>query len=568
MKNFVLRNLNILLVLGVILFINIIAHYYHAYLDLTEEKRFTLTQSTINNLNKLNNTVHFQVLLDGEFPSGFKKLQQSTKDILNQFATESPYIEFTFENPNEGTIEEINTRRKALTKDGLIPTNLMVKSGSENKEQIIFPYAIANLGEKKIAINLLEEQRIDMDQDEDLGNSISLLEYKLANGIQKALQTSKKNVLISTGHGELSDDQTQALSTLLYQFFNVGKINLDTVPIIKKEADLLIIPKPSQPFSEKNKFTLDQYVMNGGKIIFLLDRISMSIDSMNTRKEYIPEPLDLNLEDLLFKYGFRIEPGFVLDLECTRIPQVIGQQGNKPQIELFPWYYHPLIASYSNHPIVANIDRVSSEFPSFIDTLKTKSSSRKTILLNSSRYSRYQLAPMKIDFEILRYTPQPEKFNKPFLPIAVLAEGEFSSLYENRVDENMLIAMRSANLEYKNKSTNTSIMVVADGDIVKNLFDKESGKFAPLGYHKFEKRTFNGNKDFILNSIEYMINPDNVLLARSKEIKLRMLDKVKAEKEVNYWQFLNIGAPLIGLLLFGIFNFQWRKKKYIKAQAA
>lgn len=564
MKKILERNLNLILVAGILIFINILAHYFHSYIDLTEEKRYTLTSATKNILKDLNNTAHFEILLEGDFPSGFKRLQQATREMLNQFSNESSNIEYTFVDPNEGTPEEINQRRKNLSKDGLIPTNLMVRSGSENKEQIIFPYAILNLGEKKIAINLLEEQRIDANQEEDLGNSVSLLEYKLANAIQKLVHHEKKNILVSTGHGELNEEQTKALFALLYPFYNIGFINLDSVPIIKKEAHLLIIPKPTLAFSEQNKFTLDQYIMNGGKIIFLLDRLAMSLDSMNTRKEYIPEPLDLNLEDLLFKYGFRIEPGLVLDLECARIPQVIGQQGNKPQIELFPWYYHPLLASQTNHPIVANIDRITSEFPSFIDTIKTKLYTRKSILLSSSQYSRYQLAPMKIDFEILRYKPQPEKFNKPFLPIAVLAEGEFGSLYENRVDENMHNALRSINLEFKSKSPNTSIMVVADGDIVKNLFDKETGKFAPLGYSKFEKRTFNGNKDFLLNSVEYMLSPDNVLSARSKEIKLRMLDKVKAEQEKTQWQLFNIALPLVGLIAFGIFNNQWRKRKYIR----
>ncbi|MEO6190444.1 MAG: gliding motility-associated ABC transporter substrate-binding protein GldG, partial [Saprospiraceae bacterium] len=435
--------------------------------------------------------------------------------------------------------------------------------GSENKEQIIFPYAIINYGERRIAVNLLESSA-ELGQEENLSNSISLLEYKIANAIQKVLKQDKKNVLLTTGHGELEIEQTQALFGLLNPFYNVGRINLDSALVLKKEIDLLLIAKPSIPFSEKNKFALDQYVMNGGKIIFLIDKLAMSLDSMSTRKQYIPSSLELNLDDLLFKYGFRIENGFVLDLECSRIPQVIGSQGGKEQIELFPWYYHPLLASNSTHPIVSNIDRVSSEFPSFIDTLKTKSFSHKTILLQSSQYSRYQLSPMKIDFEILHYKPDPSKFNKPNLPIAVLAEGEFSSLFENRLDDAMLASMKTINIEFKAKSPETSIMVVADGDIVKNTFDKVSGKYAPLGYNKYERRIFNGNKDFLLNSIEYMTTKDNVLSARSKEIKLRMLDKVKAEGEKSFWQFFNIGVPLICLILFGFINHIIRKKKYIK----
>lgn len=563
-KKILENSLEILMLTGILIFINILAHYFHTFIDLTEEKRFTLSGSTKNILQKLNTPIRVKVLLEGDFPSGFKRLKQSTKEMLDQMSSESTFIEYQFENPNEGTVDEVNNLRKSLTQEGLIPTNLMVRSGTENKEQIIYPYAILNAGEKKIAINLLEEQRIDQNQDEDLGNSISLLEYKFGNGLQKIIQKSKKNILVTTGHGELSEEQTKAMFAILYPFYNIGRVNLDSTPVLKKDVDLLIIPKPSQAFSEKNKFSIDQFIMNGGKVMFFLDRLAMSLDSMNTRKEYIPEPLEINLEDLLFKYGFRIEPGFVLDLECSKIPQVVGSQGNKPQIELFPWYYHPLLASYTNHPVSKNIDRVTSEFPSFIDTIKTKTFSKKSILLASSSYSRYQLAPMKIDFEILRYKPIPEKFNKPHLPIAVLSEGEFPSLYENRLDENMISTLKNIQLDFKAKSSPTSILVVADGDIVKNIFDKESGKFAPLGYSKFEKRTFNGNKDFLLNSVEYMISPDNVLDARSKDIKLRMLDHVKAESEKLKWQLLNIGLPILVIIAFGIINHFVRKKKYIR----
>ncbi len=551
------------MVIGILIFCNIIASYVHTYVDLTEEKRFTLTESTKKILTNTNNVILVKVLLEGEFPSGFKRLQQSTKEILDQFAAESGYVEYQFEDPNSGSIEEINNRRKELTKDGLVPTNLMVRTGSENKEQIIFPYAILSKGEKKIAVNLLESSA-ELGQEENLSNSISLLEYKLANGIQKLNKSSKKNVLFTKGHGELSEDQTQALFSLLNPFYNVGNINLDSALVLKKEIDLLIIAKPSLPFSEKNKFAIDQYIMNGGKVIFLIDRLAMNLDSMTSRKEYIPAPLEINLDDLLFKYGFRIEDAFVLDLECSRIPQVIGYQGGKPQIELFPWYYHPLLASNSTHAIVNNIDRVSSEFPSFIDTVKTKFPVKRSILLQSSSYSRYQLSPMKIDFEILHYKPDPKKFNKPSLPIAVLGEGEFNSLFENRVDESMQSSLQSLQIDFKMKSPSTSILVIADGDIAKNLYDKETGKFAPLGYNKWEKKVFNGNKDFMLNSIEYMTSPDNVLSARSKEIKLRLLDRIKAENEKSFWQFFNIGIPLILLILGGLINNYLRKRKYIK----
>lgn len=556
--------IQILLILGILLFINILSQYFNTYLDFTEEKRFTLTEPTKKLIKDVKNVVYIQVLLEGNFPSGFKRLQQSTKEILDQFNSENGYIEYEFENPNEGTVDVINARRKSYSEEGLIPTNLMVRSGSENKEQLIYPYAIIKLGDRKISVNLLENAP-DLDQESNLSNSISLLEYKLATAIQKVHYPEKKNILFTTGHGELAKEQTKSLVSLLNSSYNLAWINLDSSFIIKPEIDLLIIARPIIPFTEKNKFVLDQYVMNGGKIIWLVDGLKMSLDSLSTRNEFIPEPLDLNLTDYFFKNGIRINSNLVLDLECSRIPQVIGRTGDKPQIELFPWYYHPLIAPRSNHPIVSNIDRISLEFPSTIDTLKTKTDIKKTIILQSSQYSRYQTSPMKVGFEMMRYKPDPDKFNRPNLPIGILLEGTFGSLFENRLDEDMNNILSSIGIPFKTISSPTSMLVVADGDVIKNLYDKETGKFAPIGYNKYEKATFNGNKDFILNSIEFMINQNNILTARTKEFKLRMLDKVKAEKDKLYWQSINIVLPIILIVLFGAINFYWRKKKFIKS---
>ena len=298
--------LQILLILGIILFINILSQYFNTYLDFTEEKRFTLTEPTKKLIKDVKNVVYIQVLLEGNFPSGFKRLQQSTKEILDQFNSENGYIEYEFENPNEGTVDVINARRKSYGEEGLIPTNLMVRSGSENKEQLIYPYAIVKLGDRKISVNLLENAP-DLDQESNLSNSISLLEYKLATAIQKVHYPEKKNILFTTGHGELAREQTKSLVSLLNSSYNLAWINLDSTFIIKPEIDLLIIARPIIPFTEKNKFVLDQYVMNGGKIIWLVDGLKMSLDSLSTRNEFIPEPLDLNLTDYFFKNGIRIK---------------------------------------------------------------------------------------------------------------------------------------------------------------------------------------------------------------------------------------------------------------------
>lgn len=304
--------------------------------------------------------------------------------------------------------------------------------------------------------------------------------------------------------------------------------------------------------------------MNGGKMMWFIDALKMSLDSLASRAEFIPEPLDLNLGDQLFKYGVRIESNMVLDMECSRIPQVIGKIGDKPQIELFPWYYFPIPAPRTNHPIVNNIDRILMDFPASIDTLKTKQFVRKIPLIVSSNYSRFQLAPAKVSFDILRYKPEPDKFNKPNLIMGVLLEGTFNSCFENRVEESMLQSLKSIQADFKSNSPETKMIVVADGDLVKSFYDFNTNKFSTIGYSKFEKTAYNGNKEFFLNAMEYLTNKENILEARSKQYKIRLLNQVKIDEERSFWQILNLGLPLLLIVLFGFLNTYWRKKRYTK----
>lgn len=553
--------IRIISVIGIAILINVVFSFFNFSFDLTEDKRFTLTKASLNTIRNVPDVIYVRVLLEGDFPAGFKRLQESTKTLLDQFKSENGYIEYAFENPNEGTIEEVNKIRENLGKDGLVPVNLKVKSGTENSEQLIYPYAVFNLGERKIAVSLLENLP-ELDQEQNLNNSISQLEYKFTSAIDKLLHVEKKSILITTSNGELSKQQTKVIEILLRPFYNVTRINLDSVYQIKQEVKAIVVAKPVTPFSERNKFILDQYIMNGGKVLWFVDGMKMSVDSLATRNEYIPEPLDVNLSDLFFKYGLRIQPNLVLDLECAKIAQVIGKLGDKPQIELFPWYYYPIPAPLSNHPVVNNIDRILLDFPSSIDTIKTKYEVRKTPLILSSQYSRYQLAPAKVGFDILRYKPDPTKFNKPNLIMGLLLEGEFSSCFENRLDEGMNETLKSIKMEFKSKSPSTKMIVVADGDVIRNYFDEQTEKFSNLGFNKFEKLSYNGNKEFFMNAIEYLTNEENILEARSKQYKIRLLDQVKIENEKSFWQWLNVGLPLFSLVLLGMANAYLRKKRY------
>ncbi len=546
------------ILLGIVILINVIASFFYGTLDLTEDKRYTLTDATKSSLESLEDIIYVRILMDGDFVAGFKRLQTSTEEMLQDFQSVSPYIEYDFIDPLVGNNEEKNKTIEQLAEQGLTPTNLRVPDGDKVTEKLIYPYAIFNYHKTSFVVNLLEPDVPGTNKDIILNNSVSLLEYKFANAIQKLLLGIKKDIIFTDGHGELNAQQTSDLETSLRPFYNTGRIDLDTVTGITQDLDLLVVAKPKMPFSEKDKFKIDQYVMNGGKVLWMLDRLNTSLDSISLSGNYIPLDLPLELDELLFKYGARIQSNMVLDLECSRIPMFIDAN----QQEMFPWYYHPLIAPTSQHPIVKNLDRINLKFPSTIDTLKTKTNVKKTVLLSSSQYSRIQRVPTRLNFEILRYEPEVDLFNKGPQPVALLLEGTFPSLYENRLESGMKEMLQDIGAPFREKSVDTRMIVVSDGDFAKSLYNNNTQEVSEIGFNKWERRVYKGNKDFIINAIEYLIDNNGILNARSKEVKLRMLDKYRAKAERTKWQLVNIILPLVFLLLFGlVFNF-WRKRKY------
>ncbi|MEM9822921.1 MAG: Gldg family protein, partial [Bacteroidota bacterium] len=405
--------LQLLLFIGIMVFVNILANFFYTYVDLTEEKRFTFTGPTQELLDNLEDVVYVQLLLDGEFPAGFKRLQKATIEMLEDFRSESGYLEYVIEDPSAGTTEEKNEKRTILAQQGINPTRFRFKSSDETKEKQIYPWAIFNYKGRSINVNLLENQIPGLHPEEALNNSVSLLEYKFANAIQKLESNKRMNIVFTSGHGELEEVQTASLERDLRKSYNTGRLNLDSVPQINPMIDLMIVAKPRGPFSEKDKFKIDQYVMNGGKVIWLIDRLNAQLDSLNGRPYYVPTDYPINLEDQLFRYGVKIEPNLVLDLECTRIPKVVGQMGNSPQLDLDSWFYHPMVFPGDHHPIIKSLDRVNLFFPSSIDTtVRTRSYIEKTVLLESSKYSRLQYSPVRLNLEIMRYEPDPAKFNK------------------------------------------------------------------------------------------------------------------------------------------------------------
>jgi len=556
------RYIQLLLVVAIVFLINVIGSFIYTEFDLTDDNRFTLSENTKKIVSAAGDNMSIRVLLDGEFPAGFKRLQSSVLDILNKFRDINPNIVFEFEDPTVGSVKELEQKKKLLQEDKIIPISLSYSDGTQLVQKAVFPFAIINFRQKKYIVNLLEEQKPGDDEEIILNKSVAMLEYKFANAFQKLQSERPKNVLFTQGNGEWEENQTFRLESEIRRFHRVGRLSLDTLMKLDSTIDLVIVAGPKTPFTLQNQFKLDQYIMHGGKVIWLIDKFPVSLDSINKYKFYVPEDISTGLDDMLFKYGARIMPDLIVDLECSSIPQVVGMSGDKPQTKLFPWVYHMAAASEIQHPVVKNIDRVNLFFPSTIDTVKTEGNVKKTVLLKSSKYSRSQLSPVRLSFEILKVAPDPSKFNDGNRPVAYLLEGEFESFFKNRLTPEFQSMLDRIGVNFKDKSIPAKQIVISDSDFAKNLINTTTGDTEDIGYNKWERRFYKGNKDFILNAVEYMLDENNILESRSKEIKLRLLDTVRTKQAKSWWQFINVGLPVLLLALFGLAYQYFRKRRY------
>jgi ABC-2 type transport system permease protein len=553
------------LVVVITLILNVLANSFTAQVDLTEEKRFSLTEPTKKQLRDLNDVVFVRCLLGSKLPAGFKRLQTETRKALEDFKSINPNIDFKFEDPSVGGSEtERKQQFESFAKEGLVPMRLRLVNDDAKTEQYIFPYCEFNYRNEKVVVKLLENDVPNMNPELALNNSIALLEYKFSNAIQKLQTNRKPNIVFTDGHKELQPEETADLENSLRAFYNVGRINLDSIASIpfgnkENQVDILVVAKPKSAFTEKHKFQIDQYIMQGGKVMWLIDRLNADLAGMMQTGEMLPSDYPLNIEDQLFKYGCRIQPNMVLDMEASRIPLKVGAVGGAPQMDLFKWWYYPIVAPSSNHPIVKSLDRVWLQFPSTVETIKTKTEVKKTTLLASSKYSRTQFTPTRLNFEILRYPEDKSKFDKGNQPLAVMLEGEFPSLYENRVTAEQFAVLQQLGLQYAATSKPTKMLVVGDGDVARNEYDTQKGATLPLGYNRFEKYKF-ANKDFLLNAVEYMLDDKGIIEARGKEIKLRLMDSERAKADSGFLASVNILLPLGLVGLFGAF-FLWRRRK-------
>ena len=568
------RHQNIFIIFIIIISVNVISNFFSFDIDLTEDKKYTLSDNSKKILSQVDDILTIKVYLEGELPTGFQMLSSSINDFLINCKNENSQIQFEFINPNDNNESKKQEIFTQLQSQGLFPTDLTIKKTSETSRKIIFPGAIMYFKEKRESVNLLENN-FSLSPQENINNSIENVEFHLISTINKILNNRKDNIAFLKGNGELLSTQTFDITNSvnndnnnLNYYYNVEEFDLkkfefdstNNQPDISLQLKnlnrykVIIIAKPTIPFNKLDKFLIDQYIMNGGKLLLLIDGVNATIDSINNQNGYfIAKKNDLNLDDQLFKYGVRINSDLVQDLRSTEIPIVTGYSNNRPIQELFKWPYYPLISSKSNHPITNNLDGIKSDFISSIDTLKNNI--KKTILLESSNNSRLVQSPSKVSLGIIENPPPAESYNKENIPLAVLLTGKFTSVFKNR------IVPKNNEINFKSSSDSTSIIIVSDGDLIANEVSS-SGNAFPLGYDKFINYTFDGNKKFIINAIQYLNDQNGLIKLRSKNIKLRLLNNDIISNYRMPITIINLILPiLIFLFLIFIIN-QKNKLKY------
>jgi len=564
----------LLIAIVILICINIIGYYFFTRFDLTAEKRYTLTTATKKVLKKLDDIIYVKVYLKGDFPSNYKRLRNATREMLDELRAYYPDLEYEFINPSESPIEEerINEYR-LLIENGLQPTTITQHTKDGISQQRIFPGAFIEYKGRKMPIQLLQTQ-IGISEEEYINNSIENLEYTFVNAFNKLSRIQKPRVAFIKGQGVLGDRFLIDIANTLSKDYSVeqvelkGNVNALTERIPKDTLDryrisnkfnIIILAQPTQTFEEKDKFIIDQFIMHGGRVLWLIDPVGISMDSLQNQSVTIATPLNLNLEDQLFGYGVRLNYDLIADLKCLPITMITGYSGNMPQFNLMPWYFFPLITPNTNHVVVRNLNALKTQFVSSLDTIEV-SGIKKTILLTSSTRSRSMRTPVVVDLNMARQKQDERLYNKKFLPVAVLLEGKFKSLYANRMaselTDNPIIGFRE-------ESKTTAMIVVSDGDIIRNQLSRKDGTPMELGYDQ-DTRQFFGNKDFILNAVSYLSDDDGIISIRSREIKIRLLDRTRIASNELFWQILNVVAPIVLIVVFGIAWNTARKQRYTK----
>lgn len=551
--------------------VNYIASVFHFRLDLTKEKRYTLSNTTIDLLHKLDDNVEIDVFLKGEFPSGFRQLANHTDEFLRLIKDRnSSKIHYRFISPLEEMPGSKIAYGDTLVGLGAVPINLTVQKKSGESSNIIFPVALMRYKGKQSLVNLYPGASGRISQ-EEINSAEALMEYQFLKTLDKLTQDKIPTIAYATGNGEPTDYRIIDLEQTMTKDYRFGPFDI-SLKSIPDEVNVLMVVKPINQFAEDEKLKIDQFVMRGGKLLCFIDNLIAEQDSLSFKPETIAYDRNLNLTDLFFKYGLRINTDLVMDLQCDMIPMVVGGTVNNPQLEFLHWNYFPLFAPAGNKILNKNLGYISGKFVNSIDTIRVVGI-EKTVLLSSSPNSRTISTPALISLNENKNVPQDDKFHQNAIPVAVLLEGKFTSLYKNRVPKSLADSLSAEGRPYQAESVNNKIIVVADGDIVLNDATPDSGPL-PMGWNKYTYREYQNqssygkafipvaNRDFLLNCVEYLVNNPGISETRNKDIVLRLLDAKKVSEQKGTWQFINIALPVLLIALFGWLFQQIRKRKY------
>lgn len=552
------RDISVFIVLVISLFIiNFIFSYYFFRIDLTSEKRYTLSPFTKDFLKKLDDIVYFKIYLSGELPPEFNKLKKEVKEMLDEMRIINDNIQYEFIDINSiGNKEDIKNQEKQLYDKGIIPEQVVEKKQNKTSESLVWPGAIVSYKGKETVWQIFSRQ-LGFTPQENINHALNEIEYGICNAINKLTRKRRPEISIVEGHKELDTLRLYDLIRSLSNEYNVSRIHINHKLYALKNLDAIIVAKPDTLIDEKDKFVIDQFIMKGGKVLWLVDPVKLNMDSFRLKGYTLALNNETNLEDMLFRYGVRLNTDLIQDLQCAVIPVNIGFSKGQPNFKMFPWIFYPLIMPVANHPIVKNLDLIKTEFVSTIDTLST-SGIKKTILLTSSKNTRVSPVPIRVSLAITQFRLKESAFNQGQKPIAVLLEGTFKSLYANRIPT---VIMEDSTIQFKEISKPTKMIVVSDGDITKNDFNRNTGVIYPLGYDKYTNQTF-ANKQFLLNCMSYLLDESGILQLRSREVKLRLLDMKKLALQKSKWQFYNVLVPPAIILLFVLIQQYLRKKKY------
>ncbi len=534
--------------LGVLILVNVVVYFSFFRIDLTEDQRYSVAEPSKKILGNLESKVYVSVFLHGNFPARFKNLENAIEEKLEAMKVYGgANLQYKFVDPTATKdSKERNKLYQEIVSKGIQPTTLHANEDGNKVEKLIFPGAIVSYNSKLTAINFLNGNRMG-GADVRINQAIEKLEFEFTSAIRRVTQEEKKKIAFLDGHGELSDLELNDIMTTLSENYLVGRMNVATVPEIE-DIDAIVIAKPQRKYTEADKYKIDQFVMNGGKLLVFADALESRKDSNGM----VALPYETNLTDLFFRYGFRLNKNMIQDLYAAPVPV-----NTSSEYKLMPWSFFPLLTNFSKHPIVSNMDALIVRNLGTVDTIKAPGI-KKIPLVFTSQYTRVKGQPVAYSADELRIDLNRENYTAGSLPVSFLLEGNFLSLFANRpAPENAGVRNR------KNESVDTQILVVSDGDFVANEVDPKSGKPFQLGLDKYSRQVY-ANADFIRNAVDYMLDENGIVSLRSKKVELRPLDKFKVEEEETYWKALNMIAPILLLILFGVVRFFLRKHKYTK----